>query len=630
MMSASPTELRRGLIAVLVLFVSLLPAVPLQAATSAQEMYSAALQREEAVRSGLTDPDAVTAVVADVRALVEEYQNIVRRFPASGYSDNALWQAGVLSLDAFKVFGQERDRATGVRLLRLLASEYPSSSLARNVAAQLSRAAEPSLNASARKPASTLPTPATPATLPAPTKPAAAAASAIRPIVATVRSIKRELLADTVRVTIELDREVPFHEERITGPARVFVDLPSTRASAPLQDRTLRFDGDGSIVRQIRIGRHPDNRTRVVLDATDVVDYSVYPLYQPYRIVIDCVRVMSPAVVLADLTSENPALARTTKPAVSTLPLRDTGPVASRRLVRRPARLPALVVPTIAPLAAVTIPAAPPPLKPPAASTPEPPPLTASTTPPASNPGGGYSMARQLGLTVSRIVIDPGHGGHDPGAKGNSVDEAELVLDVALRVEKLLEKVPGVEVILTRRTDEYVSLPERTALANREGADLFLSIHANASINAAARGIETYYLNFARTMNAASVAARENAASGQAMNALPDLLKAIALSNKIDESRDFATAVQGAMVNQLRKSNKSVRDLGVKQAPFMVLIGAAMPSVLAEISFLSNEQESKLLRGNSYRQKIAEALVVAIQAYQSSLHNLAKVAQERP
>ena len=176
-------------------------------------------------------------------------------------------------------------------------------------------------------------------------------------------------------------------------------------------------------------------------------------------------------------------------------------------------------------------------------------------------------MARQLGLSVSRIVIDPGHGGHDPGAKGRSITEAELVLDVALRSEKLLQDVPGIEVVLTRRTDDFVPLQERTAIANREGADLFLSIHANASDNIAARGVETYFLNFASNMSASSLAARENAASGQTMGALPDFLKAIALNNKLAESRDFAIQVQGAMVEQLRRSNTALKDLGVKQAP---------------------------------------------------------------
>src|SRR5207248_6087490 len=182
-----------------------------------------------------------------------------------------------------------------------------------------------------------------------------------------------------------------------------------------------------------------------------------------------------------------------------------------------------------------------------------------ATASPAMNVAGGLSIARQLGLGVSRIVIDPGHGGHDPGAQGRGVVEAELVLDVALRVEKLLQKVPGVEVILTRRTDDFIALQERTAIANREGADLFLSIHANASPNAQARGVETYFLNFASNLSAAAVAARENAASGQAMGALPDLVKTIALNNKLDESRDFAAQVQGAMLDKLRGSNKTIR-----------------------------------------------------------------------
>jgi N-acetylmuramoyl-L-alanine amidase len=237
-------------------------------------------------------------------------------------------------------------------------------------------------------------------------------------------------------------------------------------------------------------------------------------------------------------------------------------------------------------------------------------------------------MARQLGLGVQRIVIDPGHGGHDPGAKGKGVTEAELVLDVALRLEKLLQKQPGVEVKMTRRTDEFIPLQERTAIANRENADLFLSIHANASTNASARGIETYFLNFANNLSEAAVAQRENAASGQTMGALPDFVKAIALNNKLDESKDFANQIQHAMIERLRVSNKTVKDLGVKQAPFVVLIGAAMPSVLAEISFVTNVQEAKLLKSSAYRQRIADALFNAIRKYQSSLKSVSTVAHQ--
>jgi N-acetylmuramoyl-L-alanine amidase len=237
----------------------------------------------------------------------------------------------------------------------------------------------------------------------------------------------------------------------------------------------------------------------------------------------------------------------------------------------------------------------------------------------SKNLGGGFSLARQLGLGVSRIVIDPGHGGHDPGAKGSGVTEAELVLDVALRLETLLTQVPGMEVVLTRREDEFVPLQERTAIANRETADLFLSIHANANSSVHVNGIETYFLNFANNLSEAAVAARENAASGQAMNALPDAVKAIALHNKLDESRDFATMVQRTMINKVRATNKTTKDLGVKQAPFVVLIGASMPSVLTEISFLTNPQEARLLKRNNYRQRIAEALFEAIRKYQTSL-----------
>ncbi len=246
----------------------------------------------------------------------------------------------------------------------------------------------------------------------------------------------------------------------------------------------------------------------------------------------------------------------------------------------------------------------------------------APTRPPATNLDGGFSMARQLGLGVSRIVIDPGHGGRDPGAQANGITEANLVLDIALRLEKLLKKQPGIQVILTRRTNVYVPLEERTAIANRAGADLFLSIHANASRNAQAHGIETYFLNFASNAEESAVAARENATSGDTMGSLPDLVKAIALNNKLDESRDFATMIQHAMYTELRQKNADAKNLGVKQAPFAVLIGASMPSVLAEVSFLTNKHDARYLKRGSYQEQIAEALLDGILRYQHALKNV--------
>jgi N-acetylmuramoyl-L-alanine amidase len=250
-----------------------------------------------------------------------------------------------------------------------------------------------------------------------------------------------------------------------------------------------------------------------------------------------------------------------------------------------------------------------------------------SPTPPSTNRNGQFSIARQLGLGISRIVLDAGHGGHDPGARANGLTEADLVLDVTLRLRQLLEKQPGVEVTLTRDKDVFVPLEERTAIANRTGADLFLSIHANASRNTKARGIETYFLNFASNPEAEAVAARENSASGRTMHSLPEIVKAIALNNKIDESRDFADMVQKSMVQRLSARNGAIRDLGVKQAPFVVLIGAGMPSVLAEISFVTNRADSALLKTESYRQQIAESLFEAILRYQRSLKGARAVAR---
>ena len=216
-------------------------------------------------------------------------------------------------------------------------------------------------------------------------------------------------------------------------------------------------------------------------------------------------------------------------------------------------------------------------------------------------------------------MIDAGHGGHDPGASAFGISEAELVLDVTLRLEALLLQQPGTEVVLTRRTNDFLPLDERTEIANRESADLFLSVHANASANAAASGVETYFLNFALNPQAEAVAARENAASGKTMSSLPSIIKAITLNSKLNESRDFAASVQRSMVRGMRPANKTLRDLGVKQAPFMVLIGASMPSVLAEISFVTNQQEARLLKDPAYRQRIAESLLAGILRYQQSL-----------
>ena len=520
-------------------------------AQTAETLYTGMLEREAELRKALDlapqlralpPGEASAALLQRVRATVAAYEDVVRRHPRSGYSDNALWQAAVLSADAFWQFGDTRDRAAALRLFDRLNTEFPTSSLVARVGGHTSR-----LNGTA---------PANDG-------------------LATLKDIRRELLPDAVRVTLELEREAMFYEERLQNPPRVFVDLRNTRTVEALKDATIAFDGE--VVRQARIGRQADNRIRVVFDLQGAGRYSVYSLYNPYRVVIDFERTNTKA----------------TKPTKGTKV--EAAPVAA-----------AAGVPTA--------PTAPTPAAPAAPAPSAAPPATA-----AANTRGGYSLSRQLGLGISKVVIDPGHGGHDPGAQVRGLNEAELVLDIALRLERLLLKEPGVEVVLTRRTNAYVALEERTAIANQSAADLFLSIHANASADTNARGFETYFLNFAANPEAEALAARENAGSAQRMAKLPDIVKAIALNNKIDESRDFASMVQSSMHELLRKTDRNARNLGVKQAPFMVLIGATMPSVLTEVSFLTNRDDATLLRSQTYRQQIAEALYAGIMKYGNSL-----------
>ncbi|HJR60388.1 MAG TPA: N-acetylmuramoyl-L-alanine amidase, partial [Vicinamibacterales bacterium] len=422
-----------------------------------------------------------------------------------------------------------------------------------------------------------------------------AAPPAARDTVA-IRDVKRTALPDGVRLTIEMDREAPYHSERLENPRRVFFDLKGTTPSPALLDASLKFEDD--IVREVRFGRHP-GATRIVMEMQGAESYSVFTLYEPFRLVVDFKR------AAAGAPTPLPPPAKPTRPTPD--PSVTPGPPPAIPTPPKPS--PAQQVDSSVPKDASPVPTG--------TTSPAAPPA-----PPAANADGKFSLARQLGLGVSRIVIDAGHGGHDPGAKANGLTESELTLDIALRVQKLLEKQPGVEVVMTRATDVFIPLEDRTKIANREGADLFLSIHANASRNTKARGVETYFLNFASNPDAEAVAARENAGSGQAMRKLPDIVRAIALNNKIDESRDLAEMVQRSMVRGLTPRNRALRDIGVKQAPFVVLIGAAMPSVLAEMSFVTNKQDAALLKTAAYRQQIAESLLDGIVRYQQSLKKM--------
>ncbi len=233
---------------------------------------------------------------------------------------------------------------------------------------------------------------------------------------------------------------------------------------------------------------------------------------------------------------------------------------------------------------------------------------------------GETSLVRALGLKIGRIVIDAGHGGHDSGTLGaDGIQEKDVVLDVALRLGKLLHERLGAEIVYTRADDTFIPLETRTAIANKAQADLFISIHANSSSDASARGVETYYLNFTSDPTALDVAARENAVSDQSIHQLSDLVKKIALKNKIAESREFASDVEGSLYAGLQKGNAGLKDRGVKKAPFVVLIGANMPSILAEISFVTNPKDADQLQQPEYRERVAESLYKGVARYQGGL-----------
>ena len=247
--------------------------------------------------------------------------------------------------------------------------------------------------------------------------------------------------------------------------------------------------------------------------------------------------------------------------------------------------------------------------------------VAGSSSSPVFNPSMGKippgAIARQLALGVSRIVIDPGHGGKDYGAPGylKGVHEKDIVLQIAKRLARKVESELKCDAVLTRKTDRYLTLEERTAIANTQNADLFISIHTNAVRNKRAYGIETYYLNLATDDDAILVAARENATSAKNISDLESILNDLMQNAKINESSRLATMVQTEMCLHLKKKFKHIRNKGVKQAPFYVLLGAQMPALLVETSFISNPRECKRLTTKAYQEELCNGIIKGIRKY---------------
>jgi N-acetylmuramoyl-L-alanine amidase len=467
--------------------------------------------------------------------------------------------------------------------------------------------------------------------------------------VALVSGIRHWSTPVYTRIAIDLGDQVAYQAARVPGPDRIYFDLYGARLGPGLNGRSVEVIDDG-FLKRIRAAQFSNNVTRIVLDVSSVSDYSAFLLPNPWRLIIDIHGLKPGGTPTTNLASQPPA-AETPQPAAPPAMVKPPPPTTNPKqeianLARQPNRVQATDHPTTHPIAASVAGTVPAPQQDDGslASTTTPPPTprrrkptpmrTTSTTArvvdegPLSPPtheaeptaAGERSLVRALGLKIGRIVIDAGHGGHDSGTTGpGGIQEKEIVLDVALRLGKLLKQRLGADVIFTRDNDTFIPLETRTAIANKAQADLFLSIHANSSPDSSARGVETYYLNFTTSPDALEVAARENAVSNESIHELSDLVKKITLKDKIDESREFAADVQKSLYDDLEDGNPGLRDRGVKKAPFVVLIGANMPSILAEISFLTNSDDARELQQPAYRQRIAESLYRGVSRYISGL-----------
>ncbi len=422
-------------------------------------------------------------------------------------------------------------------------------------------------------------------------------------------------MPETTRVVIETTDEFQFRSDHVPNPDRLFFDLMGMQVRMGPKG-THNISVADKLLKQIRVAEPQPNVTRVVFDLETGVDFTASQLTNPNRLIIE-LRAAGSKLPTGPLTgTPEITLTGSQKPAAVPVEERNPAPGISKEKAVDPVQLPE--VPPLPPS---------PRMDPkidskPVLSKSEERAIASIANPrPARLPKNGEpSLSRVLGLKIGKIVIDAGHGGHDTGTSGPAgLTEKDLVLDVTKRLGALIESRMGSEVIYTRSDDTFVPLETRTEIANEHRADLFLSIHANSSPIRIASGVETYYLNFTTSKSALEVAARENASSQKSVYELKDLLQKIALKDKAEESREFASKIQSSLFSLSARTNTKVRDRGVKKAPFVVLIGASMPSVLAEIGFVSNPKDEVLLKRSDYRQKIAEALYKGLSGYASSL-----------
>jgi N-acetylmuramoyl-L-alanine amidase len=374
---------------------------------------------------------------------------------------------------------------------------------------------------------------------------------------AVLNEMKHWSNPDYTRISLELDRDVTWESHRLgRDPGKPGrVYIDINRTRLGRNVKDVTI-GDG-LLRGARVGQYKPDVVRVVLDTENIKDYKVFPLSDPARLIID-VRGERPV----EISRLEPTLSSAPEPAPELR--RDEQPVVTDKKPR--------------------------------------------------------PQKKTVISKIRRIVVDPGHGGHDPGAVGPSgLQEKDVVLAIGLKLRELLRDELGLDVVMTRSTDVFIPLEERTAIANKVNADLFLSVHANAAANRNANGIETYYLNLAKTEKAAQLAAKENGTSLEKVSVLQAILFDLMANYKLNDSAHLAEEVQKALFKKVRAQFAETKNLGVKQGPFYVLVGATMPSILVETAFLSNAQEEIRLNDPAFRDLTAEGILDGVRGYISSL-----------
>ncbi|MBI3696304.1 MAG: N-acetylmuramoyl-L-alanine amidase [Acidobacteria bacterium] len=585
--------------------------------------------------------DQRTSVVYEKAA--GAFHRVYLTSPQSSKADDSLLAVGEIYTAMEQRFGPGPYRSKAIQAYEFLIREYPLSPLLEQARQKLE-----ALKA----------LPAPPAKEDKPSAPIAsnAAPSSFKGL-PHVTEVRHWSLPGLTRVVISLEAEAKVKGDRLTNPDRVYLDLrgirlaPELKATVPVNDE---------LVKQIRLAHTQVGVTRVVVDLKVDAVHTLSMLTNPPRVVVELrergaaaatapTATATPATVTATKAPEPAASPASPSPRVVPPNAAQAGMVAATRQpepaapspgspkVARPKAGQADLGATRSPETSAPSSSAPSKVAPskdvqtavaaakpadPAATSLAPSASPKMAPPKAAQPTsrGERNLVRALGLKIGRVVIDAGHGGHDTGTIGpTGFMEKDLTLDIAKRLGDLIAERTGSEVVFTRSEDSFVALEERTTLANEKQADLFISIHANSSRLPGVRGIETYYLNLTADREAMEVAARENAASQKSIHELQDLVAKITLTEKISESREFASQVQRALYTTVARDNATLRNRGVRKAPFVVLIGARMPSVLAEISFLSNPRDEKLLKTPAYRQKIAEALYKGVAGYSNTL-----------